>query len=158
MEKYDLQEVDVLNELTIPVTPATRLTDEHHVQLKRIARIPLMLMVLIAALFAAGFINPDWVPVLNLIALVLSAATVMFAGVFALFIRKARKTLSEEVQQAAETTTPLLKRKYDVDITEELVVSLMSGAALPLIVQGELMKVKLVNQDKQAKLMRVTSL
>lgn len=138
------------NNLRIPTFPATRLSDDHYDSLKKLSRLPLTSFLLTVLILPLGLLNVGWIPLLNLIALCLSAFTMLSTAILFLFVVRARKKQAHIVQKAVEVITPLLCRKYDVDVTKSLVVSLMSGATLPLMVKGEVTRVSLKNKEEES--------
>jgi hypothetical protein len=138
----------------IPHSPATRLTDDHYDGLKKISRLPLTSFILTVLTFPIGLFNVNWISALNLIALCFAAITVLSTVILFLFVIRARKNQQRIVQKSVEVITPLLIQKYGIDVTEDLVVSLMSGTTLPLLVNGEVTRVALKNVDEETILMK----
>jgi len=87
---------------------------------------------------------------LNLLALAFAALTVLSTVVLLLFVVQARKKQQAALQSAIQVLLPLVRKKYDLDVNADLLESLMSGANLPLFMQGEITRVGLRNLRKQA--------
>jgi len=137
-------------DIAVPRFPATRLTDDHYASLRRVSKLPLVSFILTIAAFVVGLINADWIPVLNLLALAFAALTVLSTVVLLLFVVQARKKQQAALQSAIQVLLPLVRKKYDLDVNADLLESLMSGANLPLFMQGEITRVGLRNLRKQA--------
>jgi len=139
-------------DIVIPAVPATRLTDDYHQRLRKLSRLPLVVFILTIVTILAGIVVPAWLPIFNLIALSLSSFTVLSVGLLLLFVFRARKVQQAKIQTAVDATLPLFQNKYNLDVTGELLISLMSGTKLPLRVGDELMRVAIRNVGKHAEL------
>jgi hypothetical protein len=143
--------------VTIPASPAARLTEEHHQKLKTFSKAPIFSFILIALVNVIGAFNSTLIPVLSLISLFCAVFTVVCVVFLMVFVIRARKQQQKVLDEAVYTATPLLAARYKLDATPELVSSLMSGAALTLKVDDELTKVQLLNVGQKAVLVHAAS-
>lgn len=139
-------------DITIPAVPATRLTEDYHLRLRKLSRLPLAVFILTIVTVIGGIIVPAWVPIFNVISLSLTGFTFLSVGLLLVFVFRARKAQQAKIQAAVDSTLPLFQNKYNLDVTAELLISLMSGAKLPLRVGDELMRVGIRNVSGHSEL------
>jgi hypothetical protein len=137
-------------EISLPNSPATRLTDKHHARLRGISRLPLGSCILTAVLLPIGIFQPAWVPILNLLVLGFAALTVLSTAILLIFVVQARKAQQKMLSEVLHQMLPLIQTKYEVDVTYDLLHSLASGATLPLMVKRDITRVALKNTPKGA--------